>query len=29
MQEATIIYINQFFFLRGFTPELLDLEDFL
>lgn len=28
MQEATIIYINQFFFLRGFTPELAPFKGF-
>ena len=28
MQEATTIYINQFFFLRGFTPELAPFKGF-
>lgn len=28
MQEATTIYINQFFFLKGFTPELARFKGF-
>lgn len=28
MQEATTIYINQFFFLKGFTPELAPFKGF-